>query len=577
MSTLYGEAKLNELLDNPAKILRDEKQACYLDPMVLIKLGYLKIKNKDQKLVPFKLNEVQLQLANVIRAQRIKKKPVRVCILKGRQFGISTMSEAIIYAFSSQRPYVNSLIMADNEDGANYLFEMCKLYHEELERENPHLAPNRKVSNEKKLEFEKVRSQVIIDTAKNVDAGRKYTFHLAHLSEASRFKDFDQSLLSLMQSIPERPETYCLIETTAKGENAFCNFWRRIKTLHEEDPEGCDWIPVFLSWRDHAEYSRAFKDVADQNRFVLSMSRKEQDIMKEHKLNYQQMNWRRHTLINKCGGDEEKFKQEYPLTDEEAFITSGKRVFKEFMTKPQEKNITKPWCKGHVDLVSGVPIFIPDDEGDIVFYKMPQRGHRYVIGADTSEGSTGNDYACGQVIDRTTWEQVAVIHGHIDPEIFAEKLAVLGRYYNYALVAPESNFHGLVTLREMVKLGYPNICKRMKTNVTDQGEYEEVEDLGWVTNQKTKPIIISDFKEALRNVLIVLHDSPTLTEVKHYSVLANRDSGVPIYGATGGFNDDRVIALCIAVHFAQEIPDFQSEENQYYETNRPRPTSGTGY
>ena len=576
MSSSY-EHKLNTELLNPKKILHDEKEACYVDPMVLLKLGYLKIKNKDQKLVPLQLNEVQMQLLNVIRQRRIKKKPVRVCILKGRQFGISTMSEAIIYAFTSQRPYVNSLIMADNEDGANYLFEMCKLYHEELERENPHLAPNRKVSNEKKLEFEKVRSQVIIDTAKNVDAGRKYTFHLAHLSEASRFKDFDQSLLSLMQSIPERPETYCLIETTANGENAFCNFWRRIKQLWEEDPEASDWVPVFLSWKDHKEYTRQFKDVADENRFKLSLSKKEKELMEEHGLNLQQMNWRRHTLINKCGGDEDKFKQEYPLSDEEAFITSGRRVFKEFMTKPQEKNIMKPKAKGIVELVSGVPTFMPDEDGEIVFYKFPQRGHRYVIGADTSEGSTGNDYACGQVIDRTTWEQVAVIHGHIDPEVFAYKLAVLGRYYNFALIAPESNFHGLVTLRELVKLSYPNICKRMKTNVTDQGEFEEVEDLGWVTNQKTKPIIISDLKEALRNVLIVLHDRETLTEIKHYSVLANRDSGVPIYGSTGGFNDDRVIAICIAVHFAQEIPEYVAEGQDSREEDRPRPKTKSGY
>lgn len=564
-------------LINPNKLMQEEREACYVDPMVLLKLGYLKIKNKDQKLVPFKLNEVQLQLASVIRERRIKKKPVRVCILKGRQFGISTMSEAIIYAFTSQRPYVNSLIMADNEDGANYLFEMCKLYHEELERENPHLAPNRKVSNEKKLEFEKVRSQVIIDTAKNVDAGRKYTFHLAHLSEASRFKDFDQSLLSLMQSIPERPETYCLIETTANGENAFCNFWRRIKQLWEEDPEASDWVPVFLSWKDHKEYTRQFKDVADENRFKLSLSKKEKELMEEHGLNLQQMNWRRHTLINKCGGDEDKFKQEYPLSDEEAFITSGRRVFKEFMTKPQEKNIMKPKNIGVVELVGGVPLFIPDEQGDIVFYKMPQRGHRYVIGADTSEGSTGNDYACGQVIDRTTWEQVAVIHGHIDPEIFAHKLAVLGRYYNFALLAPESNFHGLVVLRELVKYGYPNVCKRMKTNVTDQGEFEEVEDLGWVTNQKTKPIIISDLKAALRDVLIVIHDYHTLSEIKHYSVLGNRDSGVPIYGGTGGFNDDRVIALCIAVHFAQEIPEYISDGGSQQEETRPRAQTKTGY
>lgn len=565
---------MNEIV-NTKQIFAQERQACYIDPVTLLKLGYLKIKNKDQKLVPFKLNEVQLQVLNAIRERRIKKKPVRICILKGRQFGISTLSEALIYAFTSQRPYVNSLIMADNEDGANYLFEMCKLYHEELERDYVHLAPNRKVSNEKKLEFEKVRSQVIIDTAKNVDAGRKYTFHLAHLSEASRFKDFDQSLLSLMQSIPERPETYCLIETTANGENAFCNFWRRITELHETDPDNCDWIPLFLSWKDHKEYTRPFRDVADRNRFIQSLHAKEKELMAEHKLSLEQMNWRRHTLINKCGGDEDKLKQEYPLTADEAFITSGKRVFKEQLTKPQEKNLCKPKYKGNVESINGVPCFVPDDSGDVVFYKMPQKGHRYVIGGDSSKGTEAGDPACAQVLDRTTWEQVAVLHGAFDPEIFADKIALLGRYYNYALQAPESNFHGIVVVRRLVALGYQNICKRMKTNVTDQGQFEEVEDLGWLTNQRTKPVIISDLKEALREILIVIHDAPTLSEIKHYSIVAERDSGMPVYGGAGGWHDDRVIALCIAVHFAKELPE---EVEQHYQVDdRPRMVTKTGY
>lgn len=557
-------------------ILEEEKKACYLDPMILLKIGYLKIKTKAASLAPFKLNEVQTQLLNVIRERRVKKKPVRVCILKGRQFGISTMSEAIIYAFSSQRPYINSLIMADNDDGASYLFDMCKLYHEEAGRDHPHLTPIRKVSNEKKLEFLGINSQVIIDTAKNVDAGRKYTFHLAHLSEASRFKDFDQSLLSLMQSIPERPETYCLIETTANGENAFCNFWRRIKALWADNPEECDWVPLFLTWKDHKEYTRGFRDVDERNRFIRGISKKEQEVMDDHKLTVEQMNWRRHTLINKCGGDEEKFKQEYPLTDEEAFISSGKRVFKEFMTKPQDKNICPPKHKGNVEIVSGAPLFIPDETGDVVFYKMPQRGHMYVIGADPAEGNIGSDAACAQVIDRTTWEQVAVMHGAIDPEVFAGKLAVLARYYNYALLAPESNFHGLVTLRELVKLGYPNICKRMKTNVTDQGQFEEVEDLGWSTNTKTKSILISDLKEALREILIVVHDQQTLSEIKHYSVLAERDSGIPLYGATGGGHDDRVMALAIAVHFAKELPEYRNDRAEQQDI-RPRLHTRSGY
>src|SRR6266436_979782 len=76
-----------------------EREACHKDPMILLHLGLLKIKNKHRQLAPFELNDVQKKVLAKIKEVRQKQKPVRICILKGRQFGISTLSEAIIYAF----------------------------------------------------------------------------------------------------------------------------------------------------------------------------------------------------------------------------------------------------------------------------------------------------------------------------------------------------------------------------------------------------------------------------------------------------------------------------------------------
>lgn len=542
-----------------ADILQQEKSDCKYDPTMILRAGYLKIKTKKSVLAPFVPNEVQKKVLAIIRDIRAKVRPVRVCILKGRQFGISTLSEALLYCFTTQRANQNALIMSDDEDGSNYLFEMLKLMYEEMEKEQPHLTPQRKTSNEKKLEFLHKRSQILIDTAKNVDAGRKYTFHLAHLSEASRFRDFDQTLLSLMQSVPDYAETFVLIETTADGENDFFRFWNRIV---EESAKGeTDWVPLFLSWKDHSEYQKKFVTDAEKEFFVQGMTSEEKTVIKDHGLTLEQMNWRRWAIKNKCGGNIESFHQEYPLTPEEAFRSSGKRVYPESIMAPHKKSICPPIQIGDVELIDKVPTIIPAEDGHLRVYKTPLKDHRYVIGVDTSNGISGSDYACAQVIDRSTWEQVAVLHGNIQPDILGDKLFALGAWYKWAMIAPEVNGSGLVTTLRLRDLFYPKIVRHEKLNIDDVGNVTESEELGWHTNAKTKPVLISDLGGALREMLLVLHDEHTLRELRSFYILDVKDSGNIVVGGRAGSHDDRVMALSIAVHFAKTMPDFAHKNN----------------
>ena len=103
---------------------------------------------------------------------------------------------------TSQQEGVNSLILADDIDGGNYLLDIIKLYHE---RSPEHLKPEEKKSNEKKLEFAKTHSQVLIDTANNTNAGRKYTYRYVHLSEVAFFppNKVDEVMGGLLQTVPD--------------------------------------------------------------------------------------------------------------------------------------------------------------------------------------------------------------------------------------------------------------------------------------------------------------------------------------------------------------------------------------
>ena len=53
---------------------------------------YIKIRNKANKIIDFKLNKPQQKLYNVIKEQKQQNKPVRIIILKARQMGFSTLS-----------------------------------------------------------------------------------------------------------------------------------------------------------------------------------------------------------------------------------------------------------------------------------------------------------------------------------------------------------------------------------------------------------------------------------------------------------------------------------------------------
>ena len=59
--------------------------------------NYLKIRNKESQIVPLILNEPQQKYYDVIKKLHNEHKPIRIIILKARQMGFSTVTEAILF------------------------------------------------------------------------------------------------------------------------------------------------------------------------------------------------------------------------------------------------------------------------------------------------------------------------------------------------------------------------------------------------------------------------------------------------------------------------------------------------
>lgn len=207
--------------------------------------------------------------------------------------------------------------------------------------------------------------------------------------------------------------------------------------------------------------------------------------------------------------------------------------------------------------VTGRPVFRPEDiaratkaieigahgESGLTIYRQPQPGHIYLIGADVAEGLEQSDWSSATVLDRDSGEQVAQLRGRWTPDIYAARLDRLARMFaakrgagdrTPVILAVERNNHGHAALLRLGQLITPDAGYTLY-RAKDRR-------LGWVTDRKTRPVLVDQLEAALRTEFLVLHDAGT---VEQFSTFHWNDDGKP--EAQEGYHDDDVIAAGIAI------------------------------
>lgn len=520
------------------------------EPLKLLKLPYLKIKTKDGRLINLSLNSTQKKLFAKIISLREARKRVRIWVLKYRQGGISTFIEGLIYALTSQQPNRNSLIMADEGDKSEYLFQMSKLYHEQLEQDSPHITPKLKKSNAKVLEFEKTHSQVIIETAENTEAARAFTYQYVHLSEVAFFRDLKAVLDGLNQSVPDHWDTIIIGETTANGIDAFNKEWNRAV-------EGkTDWIPLFFAWFEMAEYSMPLENGQlyplkginfDAETSVLQFETEETELQREFGLTNEQVNWRRWAIVNKCQGDVMRFRTEYPATWQEAFAMSGSMFFDRIGLAKQIQRT--PEKVGELFYQDMKWQFRDMPHGRIEVFNAPSPNEEYILAADASE-AVGSDEAGIVVLNKRLNSTAAIVAGQHTPEDLAELLIALGNWYNNGLIVPENKGYGYMVC-QLVSKKYGNIYKRM---ITKSGTDKEVEELGFNTNSVTRPQMLAQFNEEIRHYSTQLNSARLVSECQTFVIKKDKDGKVTKVEAQDGYEDGLVICRAIAGMVRTQFP-----------------------
>ena len=195
---------------------------------------FLKIRNKQSKLINFKFNPAQKIVMDIINKTEEEKRLKRYIVLKARQMGLSTLFEGIIFHDTSNNSFKNSLIVAHEEPASQNLFNMSKLFYEMLPSV---IRPMKKYSNGKILAFESpendeelkqnnpgLRSRITIATAGSGEVGRSATYHNIHASEVAFYPDPETTMLGLLQSVPDELNTLVVLESTANGVGGYFLF-----------------------------------------------------------------------------------------------------------------------------------------------------------------------------------------------------------------------------------------------------------------------------------------------------------------------------------------------------------------
>ena len=218
-------------------------------------------------------------ILNSIQEKFINEAELKTIILKARQQGFSSLVLALFTADFLLKENSRSVVVADTSDNAIELLERVKMYLKSYQ-DKTKVPVILKYNSKYELVNEVMNSKYSIGTAENSEFGRSKTITNLHLSEAAFYPNLRKLLAGALQAVV--PNGRVIIETTANGFNEFKDFWDE-SVLGETG-----FKPMFFRASDF--YSA---EVLEQKKREL----------------------RRY------------YKQEYPDTPEEAFLTSGDTYF----------------------------------------------------------------------------------------------------------------------------------------------------------------------------------------------------------------------------------------------------------
>lgn len=519
-----------------------------------------------------RLNRPQRRVLAIMEQQRMAGEPVRLIMLKARQWGGSTLVQVYMawIQLVHKRSW-NSLICAHVKDTAATIRGMYSKilsdYPADVWDEDGVCRPEFRVyERSTNIRYIPGRDcRVTLGSAEKQDSVRGGDFAMAHLSEVAFWGDTTRHspegfVRAICGSIMREPFTLIVMESTANGTgNFFHAEWLRACSA-----EGSDKIPVFVPWYEIELYS---KPVGDVEALWSSLDSYERGLWHKYGCTLEQIAWYREK--RREYPTRQLMAAEYPTDDVEAFANTGSSVFPAECVAELAKGCMLPLCLSEVlcnsdDMwLRGQLQEIADDgRGTLSVWKLPDSGsenyrNRYVVAVDVGGRSDKSDYSVILVLDSSPCggvpEVVAQWRGHCDHDILTKRAALMGRWYGEALLVVESNTlessgsdgeTGLSLLAELAE-NYPNMYHRECYDREYSADLPGIR-VGFHTNRATKSLIITNLIAMVREGAYVERDAGMINELSVFEYKVNGSTG-----AKDGCHDDRLMTRAIALHVAR--------------------------
>lgn len=572
--------------------------------------SFVKIKNKEGGAnIPFILNRAQRRLVLAYEKMRIDGRPIRLILLKARQWGGSTATQIYMawIQLIHKSGWYSAIIAQDNSSA----IRIKEMYSKLLMEYPPELLG---LPNDQPIEFgsyggskndyilkqggKVVRDSVVsIGSVISPNSIRSGDIAMMHASEVGVWKDTDEwnaakIIRAVSGSILNRELTMIVYESTANGAgNFFHEEWIRAnKPVGDRDKSQME--PFFVPWYEIELYEKNFKNNKEREEFAKwllnNRDNEKPDRYSEPGTYYWWLWGRGATLENiywyvneqPTFGEHADMAAEYPSDDIEAFKFTGSKVFDLYKLNELRKTCCKPDFVGDIsaEAQSGSKAFekihlVPNERGNLKIWEPPDREikmmDRYVVVVDPQKGqSKSADPSCITVIDRY-WLMyggdeviVAEWHGSLDMDLLAWKAAQIATLYDNALLVIERNTYDNVKGKAMdegefiidqVADYYSNMyiyisAAKVKENLSPS--------YGWFTNGKTKPDMIYNLIGVVREQKYTEREEEAINEMTFYE---RKEDGN--WGAMEKKHDERVITRAIGLYISRNQMGMPKDTN----------------
>lgn len=520
-------------------------------------------------------NVLQKRVFDHYRNCQLSGKAAKILILKPRQTGASTVAQHLLYYHMQKYPGTNAAVMGDIQGTSDKVFNLFRHFaaHDPFHwSEQPNLKSD--LADEIRLWNGSCYTKT---TAGSKNAGRSGTVQAGNMTEPAFYRTeggADPTLAFLNSAYDGGNECLYIGDSTPNGPQG----WFYLTCMMALGGR-TDWKLVFAAWFEFDEHRRAFSCEEERKEFEESLDADEKEEIERYKCDLEQMNWRRRTIRDRCGGEVAKFRQEYPSDIHECFLLSSRPRFNSGRVVGMlARAVRKPELLDVSVQENGEASCLPSAAGQWRVFEQPRQGLKYLLSVDLCTGEdqqterglapdpdwhSAQVWRAGYFDEKGNWHlpRLAAHHrSRLEVAYLSAEIAAASIWYGKCLIVPEVNGPGLALVKLLREVHKVSVFQRRKVNDTT-GVMDK--SYGWYTDALTRKTIIDWLAKLIVDQEIDIPDPVILEEMQTFIV--NR-RGKP--EAAPGMHDDTVLSAAIGTYNLRFATSYTADNKRRWHRER---------